>query len=334
MPSAFKIAGAFAPILTPFMPDGGSIDWGSYRRHLAFLSQGDPFGKETGLEGIVVLGTNGEFGQLTTAERLAMVEATLTAGTRLAVIVGGMVPDSPEDTLAFVQRVVEYADQVAAVLVAPPFYNVVAAGGVVPEDVVVDFYRHLARVQDRVPLLLYNVPVPPEGPMTAPVTPDVVAALRDEVAIVGVKDSTARLENIPAYLRAKPGLKVLVGSDHVVAGGLAQGAVGSITACGNIFPSAVLAVYQARPGPARQAAQDELSRLRRVIELIPGKQVAIQKLLLYHLGVVARLSPVRDLSKGLTTSERDQILAALEEAAAGLVINQEIQAAIRSLPGS
>ena len=240
-----RLAGAFAPILTPFTPDGGSIDWESYRGHLAYLD-------EAGLNGILVLGTNGEFGQLTSDERFQLVEATLSAGTPLEVIVGGMVPDSPEETRSCVTRLADYAGQVAAILVAPPFYDVFAAGGAVPEDGVVDFYRQLARVQDRMPLLLYNVPVLVEGPVTAAITPGMVAALRDEAVVVGIKDSSARLENIPAYLKAKPGLHVLMGNDHVVAGGLAQGAVGSITACANVFPSAVLAGSSgpagARPG--------------------------------------------------------------------------------------
>jgi len=322
MSSPFKLAGAFAPILTPFTPDGGSIDWESYRGHRAYL-------EKAGLNGIVVLGTNGEFGQLTTGERFQMVEATISAGTTLKVIVGGMVPDSPEETMTIVARLADYAGQLIAVLVAPPFYHVVAAGRAIPEDSVVDFYRQLARVQDRMPLLLYNVPVPAEGPVTATITPRVVAALSNEAVIVGIKDSTARLENIPAYRKAKAGLQVLVGSDHVVAGGLAQGAVGSITACANVFPSAVLAVHQAPPGPDREAAQTELSSLRRVLELVPGKMVATQKLLLHHLGVVPTRSPVRDRSRELTAAEQDQVLAGLEETVAGLVINQAVQPAIK-----
>lgn len=320
-PGTPELAGAFAPILTPFTPDGVSIDLESYRRHLAFL-------EEAGLTGVLVLGTNGEFGHLTADEKLQLVETTLAAGTSLKIMVGVTVPDSPDETLAFVARVAEYADQVAAGVVAPPFYNVVAAGGTVPVEQVVDFCRRLVEVQDRLPLMLYNVPVPPGGPLTAAVTPDVMASLRDEEAIVGIKDSTARLENIPAYLAARPGLQVLVGSDHVVAGGLALGAVGSITACGNVFPSAVLAVRRAEPGADREAAQVELSSLRWVLELVPGKMVATQKLLAYRLGVVPRWSPVRDHRKKLSALEKDQVWGCLEETAAGLVVNQVVRALV------
>jgi 4-hydroxy-tetrahydrodipicolinate synthase len=317
-----KLTGTFAPILTPFTSDRDTIDWEPYRRHLAFL-------EKAGLNGILVLGTNGEFGQLTNEERIQMVEATLAAGTALKLIVGGVVPDSPEETMTFVARLADYANQLTAVLVAPPFYNVVASGSTIPDESVVDFYRQLASVQDRIPIMLYNVPVPAEGPVTAAIPPRVVAALDDEAVIIGIKDSTARLENIPAYRKAKPGLQVLVGNDHVVAEGLAQGAVGSITSCANVFPSVVLTVHQAQPGPIREAAQAELSSLRRVLDLIPGKMVATQKLLLYHLGAVSNRSPVRDQDKELTAVEQDQVLTSLEQIIAELVINKSIRSAIK-----
>ena len=87
----------------------------------------------------------------------------------------------------------------------------------------------------------------------------------------------------------------------------------------------MLTVYRSDPGPDREAAQAELSRLRNVLELVPGKMVATQKLLAYRLGVVPRRSPVRDLSKSLTAREADQVWEYLEETAAGLVVNRAVQ---------
>ncbi|UCH10370.1 MAG: dihydrodipicolinate synthase family protein, partial [Fidelibacterota bacterium] len=176
----------------------------------------------------------------------------------------------------------------------------------------------------------YNVPVPPEGRVTAPVTPGVVGALRGEKNIVGIKDSTARLENITAYQEARQDFQVLLGSDHVIAGGLALGAVGSITACGNVFPSAVLQVYAPQPGTEREKAQAELSLLRGVLESVPGKAVAIQKLLLDILGVVEAASPVRDAAKQLTDAERELILTLLSGLTAKLTLNQEIATQIKA----
>ncbi|UCH11044.1 MAG: dihydrodipicolinate synthase family protein, partial [Fidelibacterota bacterium] len=163
------ISGAYAPILTPFSQDGRTVNLAAFHQHLAFLDK-------AGLSGVLVLGTNGEFGYLSKEERLQLVESVIGAGTSLRIIVGGTVPDSPEDTQALVDQLGEYSDRLTAILVAPPFYDTYSNAGEVSEAVVLDFYHRLAGIQSRLPLVLYNVPVPPEGRMTAPVTPGMVGA--------------------------------------------------------------------------------------------------------------------------------------------------------------
>jgi dihydrodipicolinate synthase/N-acetylneuraminate lyase len=305
-----NLSGAYAPILTPFTPDRRMIDYEAFHRHLTFLEQ-------SGLAGVLLCGTNGEFDQLTVDERLSVVDTAISASTRLKLIVGGTVPDSPDGTFDFVKQLSEYAPHVTALLVSPPFYDAYTMGRVVPTKRVVEFYHELAAKQNRLPLMLYNVPSLPEGEMTAPVTAEIVAQLRDEFIIVGVKDSTAQLENINAYLNAKPGIKVLVGSDYIIRPGLDHGAVGSITACGNIFPKAVLSVYQAQSKQDQLDTQAELIQLRELLDSFPAKKVAIQKYLLTYLGIFPEKSPVRDRNKGLSQSERRKIIAKLSELAEG-----------------
>lgn len=315
------LAGTFAPILTPFELDGGALDGEAYLQQLRFL-------EAAGLDGVLVAGTNGEFGHLSEDEKFALVETTIAAGSSLKVMAGGTVADSPERTLALVERLSQFADDLAAIVVAPPFYQLYASGGEAPAEAVVRFYQEAAGLQDKVPLLLYNVPVPPAGARTAPVTPAVVVALRGEACIVGIKDARAQPADITAYLMAWPGLKVFVGSDHRMAAGLAAGSAGSITAAANVFPSAVLAVQRAQPGARREAAQAELSRLREVLERIPGKMVSTQKVLAARLGIVQRRAPLRDSRRELTPLEESQVWAALKEAARSLTINGQIRAQV------
>ncbi|UCD38361.1 MAG: dihydrodipicolinate synthase family protein [Fidelibacterota bacterium] len=321
MSDSTRIAGPFAPILTPFSPDRSVIDHDSFRQHLAFI-------EDAGLAGVLVLGTNGEFTQLTIDERLQLIDVTLSAGTGLKIIIGVTVPDSPDRTLAFMEQMTVYAGELTAVLVAPPFYNRYTDGNEVSSAEVVVFYRQLSKVQDRIPVFLYNVPVPPDGRTTAAVTPDMVAELESDPIFAGIKDSTARLENIPAYLGTRSNFQVLLGSDHIIAEGLSLGAVGSITACGNVFPGAVRAVYAAQPGPDLELAQVELTALRRILEVVPGKAVAIQKLLLFLQGIVEYQSPVREAQRELTDPEKDVVLGKLSEAAEGLRLNRDLAEAI------
>ena len=242
-------------------------------------------------------------------------------------------PDSPEKTLELAAELARMGDKLVGLLVAPPYYARTAAGEQIPLEELADFYRQLASVTYPALLILYNVPRGPSGSATAAITAELVGQLTEERQVVGLKDSTGRLENIPAFHAAGPGLQVLVGSDHILAPALAAGAVGSITACGNVFPSAVTAVYQASPGPARIAAQQELGRLRKVLELVPGKLIAIQKLLLYLLRVMPQLSPVRDPGAELTPGEREQVVLELEAVARSLQINREIRQQVTEISG-
>ncbi|MFC1547534.1 dihydrodipicolinate synthase family protein [Candidatus Neomarinimicrobiota bacterium] len=316
------LSGAYAPILTPFTPDRELIDIDSFHSHLTFLEQ-------SGLDGVLLLGTNGEFDQLTVEERLLLVDTALSVSSRLKIIVGGTIPDSVPGTFDLVSKLSEYAPQISAVLVSPPFYSKSARGPSMPIPRIVEFYRDLTRVQDRLPLMLYNVPLPAKGMITtAPITTEVVASLRDESIIVGIKDSSARLENIEAYLDAKPGIQVLVGSDFIIGPGLNRGATGSITACGNIFPPAVLAVYKARTKQGQLDAQSELNRLRALLNTFPAKRVSIQKNLLAYLGIVSYGSPVRDQNRDLTGLEKEKIINKLLELTDGLSINQAVRQTI------
>ena len=323
--AAPRLTGAYAPILTPFAANRRSVDTVAFRHHLKFLD-------EAGLTGVVILGTNGEFIQLDADEKLALVEATLSAGTSLELIVGGTAAESPAATLSLLSQLRKYQSGVSTVLLAPPFYQAYAMGASMSEAAVVDFYRQVAgRLPNRLKLLLYNVPVSPDGPVTAPVTPRVVAALRDLPAIVGIKEAVAHLATILAYRAAFPNLKIFVGNDHLVSGGLMRGGAGSITAAANVFPSAVLKVYQAESDARRAAAQAELSALRRVLDLIPGKLVATQKLLLAWLEIVPQSSPVRDRRLELRASEKAQVWNRLLKVAATITVNVDIRAGILEL---
>ncbi len=321
-----SLAGAYAPLLTPFTAGQLGLALGDLHRQLDFIT-------EAGLDGALLLGTNGEFSRLDRSEKLELVRAALAQGTTAKFLVGATVPDSPEKTLELAAELAGMGDKLVALLVAPPYYARTAAGERIPLEELADFYRQLAAVTYPALLILYNVPRGPSGPATAAITAELVGQLAEETQVVGLKDSTGRLKNIPAFHAARPGLQVLVGTDHILAPALAAGAVGSITACGNVFPSAVTAVYQVLPGPARTAAQQELSRLRKVLELVPGKLIATQKLLLYLLRVMPQHSPVRDPGAELTPGEQKQVVLELEAVARSLQINREIRQRVREISG-
>ncbi len=316
--NAHTLAGAYAPLLTPFTESGEGLALDELQRHVAYVSA-------AGLDGGLLLGTNGEYPWLDLEDKLRLVRAAIESGGKLKFLAGATVPDSPEETLRLATRLAGLESPPNGLLVAPPYFARSAAGKPVPLGELADFFRHLAAEVHPLPVLLYNVPIGNRGQATAAITPELVWQLADVETVAGVKDSTGSLKNIAAFLEARPGFQVLVGTDHLVAEGLAAGAAGSITAGGNVFPTAVTAVYQAAPGTARTLAQSELSSLRRVLESAPGKMIAIQKLLLFRLGIVARQSPVRDSKGMLTVDEQEQVLNQLRQVARSLVINGAIK---------
>ena len=62
--------GAYAPIPTP-LDENGVFDPSALRRHLELLAEG-------GLDGALVMGTNGEFPSFDVNERMAVAEAAAT----------------------------------------------------------------------------------------------------------------------------------------------------------------------------------------------------------------------------------------------------------------
>ena len=75
--------GAFAPVPTPLDP-GGAFDARALGLHLGWL-------KSEGLDGALVLGTNGEFPSFSLVERIQVAEAAAAADSGLSLLlnVGG-----------------------------------------------------------------------------------------------------------------------------------------------------------------------------------------------------------------------------------------------------
>ena len=313
----------YAPVLTPFTQDRLQIDTEAFRNQLAFLGQ-------SGLDGVLLLGTNGEFGQLAEAEKLALVDLATAVAPGLAFIIGITSPDSEAETFRFARLLDERLSQPARFLAAPPFYGRYHQGDRAEPSEVAGFYGRLLDLGLAAPIMAYNVPVPPAGPLTAPVPPETVAAFAAAENFWGIKDSIDEVDNISRYLAHRPGLQLLVGHDKAISAGRAAGAAGSITDCANVFPSAVRAVWNAENEETRIGCQRELDRLRGVLEVIPGKMVAIQKLLLYRIGVVAERSPVREAGLELEAAEVKEVLLRLREVAESLPVNSQLRRLLAS----
>lgn len=249
------LRGVFAPIVTPFRPSDGEVDYPWIGRHVAYL-------RRHGCSGIIPCGTNGEAPSLSVAERQKVAETAMDAAGDMPVIVGTGAAALP-DAVTLTRHA--FAIGAAAVLVMPPFYFKQP-----PEAGIVDWFRRLfdAAVPPGGRVLLYHIPQTTGVPISDGVL-DTLLKSHGEV-IYGLKDSTGDPAQLAHFRAAYPGLTYFAGNDHRVAEACAAGGAGSITAVANVFPDLVAAAQQAAwlAGDWR-APQARLSAARTLIESYP-----------------------------------------------------------------
>lgn len=196
------LEGPLAALLTPRNADG-AIDYPA-------LERGADFALSGGAAGVVVNGGTGEYAAQTLDERKQVVErcAGATGGRGSFVVgIGAM-------SLAEAIELGRHAFRIgatAALLPAPHFYRYEQS------DLRV-FFRQVAAGMDG-PVVLYNL-----AAFVSPIETGTALELITEVDnIVGVKDSSGRLEMVERMTRERtPGARIL-GHDGVIAEGLRRG---------------------------------------------------------------------------------------------------------------
>lgn len=199
--------GLYVPLITPFEASGevalGALELLA-RRLLA-----------DGAAGLVALGTTGEPGALTDAEKRAVIEvAARVCRERSAPLVVGAA------TAEALRRLGDHPEVVAALTVVPPF---VRPG----EEGVLAHFAHLAELSP-VPLIAYDIPHRTGQYLSA-------GALRRLAAIPGIaglKSSPGGINDDTIDLLADPpsGFAILGGDDPYISPLLALGAHGGILA--------------------------------------------------------------------------------------------------------
>lgn len=243
-------------LVTPFTRTG-ELDLAAHTRNMRALA-------ETGMEGFVIGGSNGEGAYLEPGERHALVKAGRRRKTHLMVGING------ESSRVALAQVDEAADAGAdSVLVITP---TTAARG--RDEAILGFYKTVAD-HSPVPVFLYSVP-----PVTAYSLPiELVWRLSRHDNIVGIKDSSGDVVRLQSIIDATPaGFMVFSGSSRALTAAIAVGCHGAITGSGNYLPELVLElVATARESPEKaRRLQKRLSAISQDVEAhgIPGVKAA------------------------------------------------------------
>ena len=274
------LKGAFAASVTPLRAHGGEID-------------ADAFGPlvdlyvESGLDGVLALGTAGEGILLRLAERRSVANLFLQAADqrlRVAVHCGAQ---TTVDTVELAAHAAEVGAD-AVVVIGPPYFKL---------DEKAQYGHFLAAAAACAPLPFYVY----EFASTTgyAVSPAVLQKLRENAPnLAGLKVSDTPWERFSEYLL--PGFDIFVGPEALIANGMAHGALGAVSALASAFPAEVAAVVH-DPSPEGAA---RLGELRAFVERFP-RQAALKRIL--ALRGVPIGEDVRAPLRALGPEEREEV---------------------------
>jgi 4-hydroxy-2-oxoglutarate aldolase len=220
-----RLNGVFPPVPTAFDAEG-NLALDQFQQNIHRLC-------DAGVDGVLLLGSNGEYVYLSDEEKLAVIKAGLEALPKGKL---GLVGTGCESTRATV-KLTEQAAQLgaAAVMVVHPNYY----KPLMTKPVLMEHYRTLAKAAP-VPVVLYSVPK--FTGFDLPV--DVTAELSQEPNIIGIKDSAGNIIQLEEILlKSRPGFNVLVGTGSAFLAALAVGVTGGVLALADVAPKECVELY-------------------------------------------------------------------------------------------
>lgn len=219
-----KLAGVFAPICTPFSVDE-NVDDHALRDNQARYA-------ESGLQGYLALGSNGENRSLSESERLHVLDVIVRYKGSGQVVMAGATYDAQRETERFLVAAADLGADFGLVL-SPGYFR-----KQMTDEVLFRYFSTLADTTP-IPLLLYNAP----GFCGVTLGPDLVGRLAAHPNIVGMKDSAP--SGIEQFLPLQgPSFSVLAGSANFFFPAIMGGSTGGTVSLANSFPAVALQLFE------------------------------------------------------------------------------------------
>ncbi len=241
--SSIDLNGIFPPVTTPFIDDKVAYD--------KLASNVEKYGR-TGLKGMVVLGSNGEYVSLSEEEKRKVVETVVQATPDHMSVIAGTGCESTRETIRLTADCAALG--VDAALVVTPHYF----GGKMSDAALIEHFTTVAD-SSPIPILLYNVPQFTHVNLTV----NVVAQLSGHPNIIGVKDSTGNVIQLGEFLnQVDPDFSILVGTASALYGALTLGCVGGVLALANVTPETCVKIHGlVQEGDFKAAKQIQLKMI-------------------------------------------------------------------------
>jgi 4-hydroxy-tetrahydrodipicolinate synthase len=273
--------GCHTVTVTPFTEDGSALDIPALRRFLDWQHR-------SGVPGVILLGTTGEFLTVSDAEREQLIaEAVAHCRGTMTVMVGATNAHTPTAV-----RYAKLAERLGAdgLMIAPPYYYTPT------EDEIFAYYAAISEAVG-IPIMLYNNPFTTHVDMK----PHLVAKLTKDLPNVRyIKEASMDVGRVFDIVEATGGVMNVFAGERVVES-YKLGAVGYVDPYGNYAPRASTALFplleagRVREAIAIQHVLDEMTDIIKEGHPLYGHQCYSKAL------AAAAGYPVGDVRPPITT---------------------------------
>lgn len=279
-----RIQGLYSAVVTP-VHDDGRLDLKTFDRVVDFLVA-------AGVSGICIAGATGEYPHFESEDRTTIIHraaARLPSSRDLLVGIGA----PSKRHVIELGRIARDAGSRALLLPMPMFFRY-EQGDL--EAYCADISRAL-----ETSCLLYNLPGFTNGLESG----TILALLRNEEFIVGLKDSSGQFENLPAFQTARGAApwSLLVGDDRALLAGLSAGWDGGISGVAGFCPELLVALYSSHAAKETAAA----ARLQGLLDELITHLAPFPTPWGIRIGLAARGIPTGPLPLPLTAARQRQI---------------------------
>ena len=222
------ISGVYCASATPVLEDG-TPDHAAFAIHAKALI-------DEGCDGIALLGTTGEANSFSIAQRQALLEKVIAAGLDPKRLLPGTSQTNVADTVTLMRHAVDAG--VKATVVLPPFYY----KGVSDEGLFRFYAEAIEGVgSNDLRVVLYHIPPIAQVGLSV----ELVARLLEAFPgiVVGIKDSSGKLDSMQTFASSFDNFSVLAGADPFMLPLLRSGGAGCITSSSNLIGKHLRVVF-------------------------------------------------------------------------------------------
>jgi 4-hydroxy-tetrahydrodipicolinate synthase len=240
------ISGVFCASATPVLDDG-TPDHAAFAIHAkALLAEG--------CDGVALLGTTGEANSFSLGQRQALLDKVIAAGIDPQRLLPGTSQTNVADTVTLMRHAVDAG--VKATVVLPPFYY----KGVSDEGLFRFYAEAIEGIgRDDLRVVLYHIPPIAQVGLSVELVGRLLEAFPG--IVVGIKDSSGKLESMQQFASTFQDFSVLAGADPFMLPLLKSGGAGCITSSSNLIGKHLRVVFDHFFDPA-QAEKVEAAQAR------------------------------------------------------------------------